>query len=91
MTGETRGALPKPQWYLDLQDKGFIVQVNIQPLDGIGKTPVNGNGTKKNGGDVTARVEGVVVTVASEKESLTALGRDELQDDRVSRMILLQR
>lgn len=91
LTGETRGALPKPQWYLDLQDKGFIVQVNIQPLDGIGKTPVNGNGTKKNGGDVTARVEGVVVTVASEKESLTALGRDELQDDRVSRMILLQR
>jgi len=94
LTGETRGALPKPQWYLDLQDKGFIVQVDIRPLGGAGekgKTPVNGNGAKKNGGDVTARVGGVVVEVASEKESLTAIGRDELQDDRVLRMLLLQR
>ena len=92
LTGETRGALPKPQWYLDLQEKGFIVQVYIRPLGGAnGKTTVNGSGVKKNSGDVTARVEGVVVAVASEKESLTALGRDELQDDRASRMLLLQR
>ena len=94
LTGETRGALPKPQWYLDLQEKGFIVQVDIRPFVGArgdGKPAVNVNGAKKNGGDVTARVEGVVIGVASEKESLTALGRDELQDDRVSRMLLLQR
>jgi hypothetical protein len=94
LTGETRGALPKPQWYLDLQEKGFIVQVDIRPLvgaSGNGKTGVNVNGAKKSGGDVTARVEGVVIGVANEKESLTALGRDELQDDRVSRMLLLQR
>ncbi|KAH0836855.1 hypothetical protein J3R83DRAFT_8643 [Lanmaoa asiatica] len=94
LTGETRGALPKPQWYMDLQEKGFSVQVDIRPLgnaSGNGKKTVNGNDTKKNGGGVIAKVEGVVVGVASEKESLTALGRDELQDDRVSRMLLLQR
>ena len=94
LTGETRGALPKPQWYLDLQDRGFIVQVDIRPLSGAsanGNKVVNGNGAKKNGGDILARVGGVVVGVAGEKESLTALGRDELQDDRVSRMLLLQR
>lgn len=90
LTGETRGAIPKPQWYLDLQEKGFFVRVDIRPLVN-GKTAVNVNGAKKNGGDVTARVEGVVIGVASEKESLTALGRDELQDDRLSRMLLLQR
>ena len=87
LTGETRGALPKPQWYLDLQEKGFVVRVDIRPLgenSGFNRTAVNG-------GDVTTRVDGIVVGVASEKESLTALGRDELQDDRVSRMLFLQR
>lgn len=95
LTGETRGALPKPQWYLDLQDKGFVVQVDIRPLGGAGgddSNATNGdvNGAKKND-DITARVGGVVVGVASEKESLTALGRDELQDDKVSKMLVLQR
>ncbi|KAG9313239.1 hypothetical protein JVU11DRAFT_6701 [Chiua virens] len=95
LTGETRGALPKPQWYIDLQDKGFVVQTTIRPLgsaSGVSRrvSVSDGNGAKKNG-NVVARVDGVVVGVASEKESLTALGRDELQDDRVSRMLLLQR
>ncbi|KAF8141378.1 hypothetical protein EV363DRAFT_1391846 [Boletus edulis] len=93
LTGETRGALPKPQWYLDLQEKGFIVHVDIRPLGGAaenGKIAVNGTGAK-NYGDVTVKVEGVIVGVANEKKSLTALGRDELQDDRASRMLLLQR
>ena len=96
LTGETRGALPKPQWYLDLQDKGFIVQMDIRPLNNVNRNDkgVNSdNGTKKNGSDgpVLVRVDGVLVGVSSEKASLTALGRDELQDDRVSRMPLLQR
>lgn len=78
---------------MDLQEKGFRVQVDIRPFafaNGNGKKAENGNGAK-NGGDVITRVDGVLVGVASEKESLTALGRDELQDDRVSRMLLLQR
>ncbi|KAG2364677.1 hypothetical protein BDR07DRAFT_1608006 [Suillus spraguei] len=40
---------------------------------------------------VVVKVSGTDVGIASEKESLTALGRDELQDDRVSRMPVLQR
>ena len=94
LTGETRGALPKPQWYLDLQDKGFIVQVDIRPYQSPGGNDTkttNGNDGKRSGDDVVARVDGVVVGVANEKASLTALGRDELQDDRVSRVLLLQR
>lgn len=97
LTGETRGALPKPQWYMDLQEKGFGVQIDILPL-GSASASASENGKKaenkdcaKKGGDVITRVDGVVVVVASEKESLTALGRDELQDDRVSKMLLLQR
>ncbi|KAH7890937.1 hypothetical protein F5I97DRAFT_1840039 [Phlebopus sp. FC_14] len=81
LTGETRGAPPKPQWFLDLQEKGFVVHVEIKP---------NSGGTK-NGGGFVVKMNGARVGVASEKESLTALGRDELQDDRVSRMQVLQR
>lgn len=48
-------------------------------------------GVKKSDGGVIVKVGGTNVGIASEKESLTALGRDELQDDRVSRMPVLQR
>ncbi|KAI6001088.1 hypothetical protein F5J12DRAFT_844899 [Pisolithus orientalis] len=81
LTGETRSAPPKPQWLLDLQSKGFTVQIEIGP----------GNGARKNGGGATVNVNGTATAVVSEKESLTALGRDELQDDRVSRMPVVQR
>lgn len=50
---------------------------------------MNGNGAK-NGDDITARVEGIAVIFAS-KESLIPLRHDEVQDDRQSRMVLLQR
>lgn len=95
LTRETRGASTKPQWYADLQEKGFVVEVRIQPTNSGGTSGskndvTNANGAKKSG-DVTVRVDGVVVGAANEKESLTALGRDELQNDRVSRMLLLQR
>ncbi|KAI6112907.1 hypothetical protein F5141DRAFT_1110296 [Pisolithus sp. B1] len=82
LTGETRSAPPKPQWLLDLRNKGFIVQIEIGPSSG---------GGKKNGGGATVNVNGNATAVVSEKESLTALGRDELQDDRVSRMSVIQR
>ncbi|KAI6164482.1 hypothetical protein EDD17DRAFT_1691754 [Pisolithus thermaeus] len=82
LTGETRSAPPKPQWLLELQNKGFIVQIEIGPSSG---------GGKKNGGGATVNVNGSATAVVSEKESLTALGRDELQDDRVSRMSVIQR
>ncbi|KAF9233743.1 hypothetical protein BU15DRAFT_90235 [Melanogaster broomeanus] len=92
LTGETRGAPPKPQWLLDLQDPGFVVEVEIRPFGGDGGGGgARKNGASGNGGGIVVTVDGVVVGVSGEKESLTALGRDELQDDRVSRMPVLQR
>ncbi|KAF8836940.1 hypothetical protein BDN67DRAFT_998273 [Paxillus ammoniavirescens] len=94
LTGETRGAPPRPQWFLDLQERGFVVQVEIRPLCGAsGSGDASGGGARRNGngGGAVVKVGGVVVGVAGEKESLTALGRDELQDDRVSRMLILHR
>jgi len=82
LTGETRSAPPKPQWFNDLHERGFVVRVEIKPV------ATSALGTK-NG--MVVKVGGVNVGIASEKESLTALGRDELQDDRVSRMPVLQR
>ncbi|KAL4062502.1 hypothetical protein V8B97DRAFT_1955248 [Scleroderma yunnanense] len=82
LTGETRGGPPKPQWLLDLQSKGFIVRVDIRPSGGVKKTSRDG---------IVVAVDGTSIVVAGEKESLTMLGRDELQDDRVSRMAVLQR
>ncbi|KAG6335999.1 hypothetical protein ID866_3094 [Astraeus odoratus] len=78
LTGETRGAPPKPQWLLDLQSKGFVVEVAIRP----------GNDAK---GSTMVVVDGIAIAVAGEKESLTALGRDELQEDRATRMPVIHR
>ncbi|KAH7910065.1 hypothetical protein BJ138DRAFT_1127188 [Hygrophoropsis aurantiaca] len=80
LTGEIRSAPPKPQWFLDLQERGFVVEVGIRP---------SGPGLKRGGG--TVKVNGASVTVATEKESLTSLGRDELLDDRVAKVAVLQR
>ncbi|KAF9224120.1 hypothetical protein BS17DRAFT_780500 [Gyrodon lividus] len=97
LTGETRGAPLKPQWFLDLQECGFVVHVEIRPLSvaggisNVGGGGVRKNGAAVNGGGVMVKVDGMVVGVSGEKESLTALGRDELQDDRVSRMLVLHR
>ncbi|KAH7921184.1 hypothetical protein BV22DRAFT_1038944 [Leucogyrophana mollusca] len=81
LTGETRSAPPKPQWFLDLQEKGFVVEVTIRPAAA--------SGLRRNNAGV--KVNGTSVAVATEKESLTNLGRDELQDDRVARVAVLQR
>lgn len=82
LTGETRSAPPKPQWFNDLHERGFVVSVEIKPVVS------SALGTKSG---MVVKVGGANVGIASEKESLTALGRDELQDDRVSRMQVLQR
>lgn len=68
---------------------GFNLLTPVVP-SGSKNDVTNANGAKKSG-DVTVRVDGVVVGDANENESLTALGRDKLQNDRVSRMLLLQR
>ena len=79
LTGEIRSAPPKPQWFLDLQEEGVLVDIEIRP-----------NSRSKRAGNAII-VDGDPATVVSEKESLTAIGREELQDDRVSKMTLLSR
>ncbi|KAI0051015.1 hypothetical protein FA95DRAFT_422043 [Auriscalpium vulgare] len=82
LTGETRAPPPKPQWYVDMNEKGAVVRIQIRPLG-------TGASVKKAPGGVV--IDGIAVKVESEKESLTSLGREELQDDRVSRMAVLTR
>ncbi|OCH89800.1 hypothetical protein OBBRIDRAFT_649195 [Obba rivulosa] len=79
LTGETRTAPPKPQWLVDLEEGRAIIAVEIRPAP-AGRA-------KKD--QVT--IDGASVAVLSEKESLTALGRDELLDGRASKMDLLVR
>jgi hypothetical protein len=54
-----------------------VVNIEIKPA------PPGSNGA--------ISVDGKEVTISDEKASLTSLGRDELQDDRISRMALLSR
>jgi len=88
LTGETRAPPPKPQWMLELCERGAVIEVEIQPT-----TPslAVGGGEKARGGGATVMIDGVVVEVEGEKESLTSVGREELQDDRVAWMAVLSR
>ncbi|KZT20986.1 hypothetical protein NEOLEDRAFT_1182062 [Neolentinus lepideus HHB14362 ss-1] len=80
LTGETRSAPPQPQWLLDLEEKGAVWIVEIRPAGASGK---------RDG--MTVLVNDANVSIASEKESLTSLGRDELQNTRISKTIMLVR
>ena len=88
LTGETRAPPPKPQWMLELCEKGAVIEVEIQPA-----TPslAIGGGKKARGGGATVMIDGIVVEVEGEKESLTSVGREELQDDRVAWLAVLSR
>ena len=87
LTGETRAPPPKPQWMLDLCEKGAVIEVEIRPA---AQSVAVGSGKTKEGG-ATVRIDGVIAEVEGEKESLTSLGREELQDDRVAWMAVLSR
>lgn len=87
LTGETRAPPPKPQWLLDLCEKGAVIEVEIRP----GAQSVAVGSGKAKGGGATVTIDGVIVEVEGEKESLTSLGREELQDDRVAWMAVLSR
>jgi hypothetical protein len=87
LTGETRAPPPKPQWLLDLWERGAVIEVEIRPA---AQSVTVGSG-KTKGGSATVTIDGVIVEVEGEKESLTSLGREELQDDRVAWMAVLSR
>ncbi|TBU42649.1 hypothetical protein BD309DRAFT_1001682 [Dichomitus squalens] len=86
LTGETRRAPPKPQWLLDLEEGRSIVDVRVTPAPAAA-----GNASSSAKKTVAVRVNGASVPVLSEKESLTALGRDELLDGRAAKMDVLAR
>jgi hypothetical protein len=88
LTGETRAPPPKPQWMLDLCEKGAVIEVEIRPAT---QSPAVVSGTKTRGDDATVTIDGVIVEVEGEKESLTSLGREELQGDREAWMAVLSR
>ena len=78
LTGEIRTAPPKPQWLVNLQEKGgAVVDVEIVPAN------------RESSSSVLA--EGKTVEVIGEKEALTNLGREELLDNRASRSDTLVR
>lgn len=78
LTGEIRTAPPKPQWLINLQEKGgAVVDVEVVPAN--------------RGSPSSVMVEGKRVEVVGEKEALTNLGREELLDSRASRSDLLIR
>ena len=88
LTGETRAPPPKPPWMLELCERGAVIEVEIQPAT---PSPAVGGGEKARGGGATVMIDGVVVEVEGEKESLTSVGREELQDDRVAWLAVLSR
>ncbi|KAJ6581088.1 hypothetical protein B0H19DRAFT_1113568 [Mycena capillaripes] len=76
LTDEVRGAPPKPPWLLSLEEGGAVVEVEVRPGGKMGAVVV---------------VNGKDVAVVNEKEALTTLGREELLDDRISKMGVLSR
>ena len=80
LTGEVHSAPPKPQWLLDLENKGAVVDIDLKPSE-----------VKSKPGGMSVKVDGTEISVANEKASLTTLGRDELLDDKISKMAILSR
>jgi hypothetical protein len=80
LTGEVHSAPPRPKWLIAMQENGAIVDIDIKPAD-VNSTP----------GGLSVSVDGAEVPVANEKASLTTLGRDELLDDKISKMVMLSR
>lgn len=78
LTGEIRTAPSKPQWLVNLQEKGgAVVDIEIVPAN--------------RGSPSSVMAEGKRVDVVGEKEAMTNLGREELLDNRASRSDILVR
>jgi len=98
LTGEMRGAKPKPAWLEELEKEGggVVVEVIVSGVDVGEKDKDKDVGVKDrrstlrvwvNAGGATEKE----VKVVGEKESLTNLGREELLDDRKATMGVLSR
>ncbi|KAI0765648.1 hypothetical protein BD413DRAFT_615552 [Trametes elegans] len=92
LTGETRSAPPKPQWLVDLEDGRAIVDVRVRPAGAAAVAAAAGGDANRPAKIAAAvAVDGAPVAVMSEKESLTALGREELLDSRAGKTDVLAR
>jgi len=96
LTGETQHPPPKPGWLTELEEGGILIQVEVRPGNvGKGKVIViDGRGEEdgtKDGKTWNGLKGGWEMPVLNEKESLTSLGREELLDDRISKMCILSR
>ncbi|KAF5379410.1 hypothetical protein D9615_006499 [Tricholomella constricta] len=83
LTGEVRSAPSIPSWLAEMREGGAVVEVEVRPRKDVGRVSAKGKGK--------VRVDGKDVVVLDEKESLTSLGREELLEDRVSKMGVLSR
>lgn len=96
LTGEMRGAKPKPAWLEEMEREGggLVVEVGVRVL-GLGEKGSKDKGVSAKGKSdrvwVNFAGKGKEVGVVGEKESLTNLGREELLDDRMARMGILSR
>ncbi|KAI9067930.1 hypothetical protein FKP32DRAFT_1588126 [Trametes sanguinea] len=86
LTGETRSAPPKPQWLLELEEGRAIIDIRVRPA-----AAANGSAPSPSVNPTSVAVNGTAVAVMSEKESLTALGREELLDTRAAKADVLAR
>lgn len=90
-TGNSSGApKPRPAWLeeLEQEDSGIVVEAVVRALaKGEGSTIKE----KKHGAKSRVWINGQVVPVVSEKESLSSLGREELLSDRISKTSVLSR
>lgn len=84
LTGELQAPPPAPSWLTGMKEGGAVVFVEVRPRMDV--PSADGKGKR-----VKVRVDGTEVKVVGEKESLTSLGREELLDDRVSKMGVLAR
>ncbi|KAF8972730.1 hypothetical protein BDZ97DRAFT_1782409 [Flammula alnicola] len=92
LTGEMRGAPPKPAWLEEMEKEGggVVVEIVVRPL-GAGEGEKETKDKGKDGSKDGVWINGKEVPVIGEKESLTSLGREELLDDRTARMGVLSR
>lgn len=87
LTGEMQVPPAEPGWLVEMREGGVVVGVEVRPRNGSG----GGASVKGSGKRVKVRVDGNDAVVVGEKESLTTVGREELLDDRASKMGVLSR
>ncbi|EJD48112.1 hypothetical protein AURDEDRAFT_113016 [Auricularia subglabra TFB-10046 SS5] len=80
LTGEQYTPPPTPQWLTDLEARGAVVEICVKPRSASGKSATS-----------EVLVNDAIVQVVGEKDSLSLLGRRELEEDRLCNLAVLSR